>query len=421
MKRAPGPDDVLSVVEQLAGAPIPASALESLVLPARLPGYNPALLDELTSAGEVTWTGCGTLAGGDGWLTVAPTDLADLLLPEPETDLADTPLHRALGEALDGGGALFFRQLVERAHTVLRDGGESASSLPDDQAMIAALWDLVWAGLATNDTLAPARALVSGAGSRTNRGGAHRQRRSPSRGRYARAGRAQMPSRTGPPTAAGRWSAVVEREQDATRRAQARTESFLERHGVLTRGALDTERTSGGFSGIYPVLRAMEESGRCRRGYVVEGLGAAQFAVPGAIDRLRARTREDDTPGRGPSALVLAATDPAQPWGAALEWPATVGGSGHRPGRKAGALAVLVEGEPAIYVERGGKSLLSFTTDHDALTAAAGALATAVREGWLGTMAVERADGSESLTGPLADVLTEAGFRSTPKGLRLRA
>jgi ATP-dependent helicase Lhr and Lhr-like helicase len=233
-----------------------------------------------------------------------------------------------------------------------------------------------------------------------------------------------MPSRTGPPTAAGRWSGVPTRETDATRRAQARTESFLERHGVLTRGALDTERATGGFAGIYPVLRAMEESGRARRGYVIEGLGAAQFAVPGAIDRLRAESRPEDT-GGGVRALVLAATDPAQPWGAALDFPPTVGQDGgtsaHRPGRKAGALVVLADGVPAIYVERGGKSLLSFTTDHDVLTAAASALATAVREGWLGSIAVEKADGSGALDGVLAEVLTEAGFRHSPKGLRLRA
>ncbi|MDD7964215.1 ATP-dependent helicase [Actinomycetospora lemnae] len=432
LRRAPGPDDVLGVVEQLAGAPIPASALESLVLPARLPGYSPALLDELTSAGEVTWTGCGTLAGGDGWLAVAPTDLADLLLPDPEPDLADTPVHRALLETLEAGGALFFRQLGERTHAVLRAAGGSETSreidLPDDATLVAALWDLVWAGLATNDTLAPVRALVSGGGSRGSggsRGGAHRQRRTASRGRYARLGRAPMPSRTGPPTAAGRWSGVPAREAEPTRRAQARTEAFLERHGVLTRGALDTERATGGFAGIYPVLRAMEENGRARRGYVIEGLGAAQFAVPGAIDRLRAESRDEDAGGE-PKALVLAATDPAQPWGAALEWPATVGSqdggtSSHRPGRKAGALVVLVDGEPGIYVERGGKSVLSFTTDREALAAGASALATAVREGWLGSIAVEKADGSGALDGVLAEVLTEAGFRHSPKGLRLRA
>ncbi|NMO89893.1 DEAD/DEAH box helicase [Actinomycetospora sp. TBRC 11914] len=422
-RRSPGPDDVLGVVEQLAGAPIPASAWESLVLPARLPGYQPALLDELTSAGEVTWTGCGTLSGGDGWLAVAPSDVADLMLPDPEDELADSPLHRALLEALgpvEGGGALFFRQLADRAGQLLREAGES---LPDDPTTVEALWDLVWAGHATNDTLAPLRSLVSGGGGRSK--AAHQRRRSPSRGRYARVGRPQMPSRTGPPTAAGRWSRVPPRETDPTRRAQARTESFLERHGVLTRGALETERVTGGFAGIYPVLRAMEESGRCRRGYVVEGLGAAQFAVPGAIDRLRATSRDDDASARGQGALVLAATDPAQPWGAALDWPATRaaqdGTTGHRPGRKAGALVVLTDGVPTIYVERGGRSLLSFTDDPETLGEAAGALSAAVREGWLGGLSVERTDGSGALDGVLAEALAEAGFRNSPKGLRLRA
>ncbi|HEY2193061.1 MAG TPA: ATP-dependent helicase [Actinomycetospora sp.] len=422
-RRAPGPDDVLGVVEQLAGAPVPASAWESLVLPTRLPGYQPALLDELTSAGEVTWTGCGTLSGGDGWLAVAPSDVAELMLPDPDDTLAGLPIHRALLEALgpvEGGGALFFRQLADRAYTLLRDAGESP---PDDPTTVEALWDLVWAGHATNDTLAPLRALVSGGGGRSK--AAHQRRRPPSRGRYARVGRPQMPSRTGPPTAAGRWSRVPPRESDPTRRAQARTESFLERHGVLTRGALETERVTGGFSGIYPVLRAMEESGRCRRGYVVEGLGAAQFAVPGAIDRLRATSRDDDGSARGQASLVLAATDPAQPWGAALDWPATRaaqdGTTGHRPGRKAGALVVLTDGEPTIYVERGGRSLLSFTDDQETLTAAAGALSAAVREGWLGGLSVERTDGSGALDGVLAEALAEAGFRNSPKGLRLRA
>ena len=418
-RRAPGPDDVLSTVEQLAGAPIPASALESLVLPTRLPGYTPALLDELTSAGELTWTGCGALAGGDGWLTLVPTEVADLLLPDPEDALIDSPLHRALLEALgppDAGSASFFRQLSDRASATLRDAEEK---LPDDATALAALWDLVWAGYATNDTLAPVRSLISGGGGRSK--AAHQQRRTPSRGRYARLGRAQMPSRSGPPTAAGRWSRVADRETEPTRRAQARTESFLERHGVLTRGALDTERTTGGFAGIYPVLRAMEESGRCRRGYVIEGLGAAQFAVPGAIDRLRATSRDEDASARGQAALVLAATDPAQPWGAALDWPATVGEGTHRPGRKAGALVVLTDGEPAIYVERGGKSLLSFTTDPDTLAAAATALTAAVRQGWLGGLSVEKTDGSEALTGVLAEALADAGFRHSPKGLRIRA
>src|SRR5687768_11438436 len=172
-----------------------------------------------------------------------------------------------------------------------------------------------------------------------------------------------MPSRTGPRTVGGRWSLAVDREADPTRRAHARAEAFLERHGVLTRGALATERVAGGFSAVYRVLRAMEDSGRARRGYVVEGLGAAQFAVPGAIDRLRALSRPDGAPSgdaAGPARVVLAATDPAQPYGAALPWPATVaadaaGEPKHRPGRKAGALVVLVDGGPALYVERGGR------------------------------------------------------------------
>ena len=259
-----------------------------------------------------------------------------------------------------------------------------------------------------------------------------------------------MPSRSGPASVGGRWAVAPDREPDPTRRAHARAEAFLERHGVLTRGALSTERVAGGFAGVYRVLRAMEDSGRCRRGYIVEGLGAAQFAVPGAIDRVRAMSRPDgdgsgqptfdDAPsggavhggrssrrrrhagaGHGPSRVVLAAADPAQPYGAALPWPATVGETAHRPGRKAGALVVLVDGAAVLYVERGGRSLLSFTEERGELQAAAEALAGAVHEGWLGTLAVERADGVGSLGSALADVLTEAGFRVTPKGLRLRA
>ncbi|MHA6620908.1 ATP-dependent helicase [Pseudonocardia sp. DLS-67] len=426
MRRAPGAEDVLGVVEQLAGAPLPASALESLVLPARLPGYTPALLDELTAAGEVTWSGCGPLGGTDGWLAVAPADVADLLLPEPEADPATTPLHRAVLTALGlpdldappvGGGALFFRELTDRTGRTLLDAGAQA---PADDAVVAAVWDLVWAGLLTNDTLAPLRARLSGSGRSAP---VHRTRRTAGRGRYAqlRAGRPAMPSRTGPPSVGGRWSLAVQREPDPTRRAHARAEAFLERHGVLTRGALGTERVSGGFAGVYRVLRAMEDSGRARRGYVVEGLGAAQFAVPGAIDRLRALSRPDGASGGERAGVVLAAADPAQPYGAALAWPATVGESKHRPGRKAGALVVLVEGAPVLYVERGGRSLLSFSTDREELVAAAHALAGAVHEGWLGSLAVERADGVGSLGSDLAEVLTEAGFRVTPKGLRLRA
>ena len=407
----PTPDEVYAVVEQLAGIPVPASALESLVLPARLPGYSPSLLDELTATGEVVWAGAGSLPGSDGWIALAPAEVADLLLPDPPEQQDDSPLHRSVVSALDGG-ALFFRQLADRVGALLLEQGEEA---PADEAVVTALWDLVWSGIVTNDTLAPLRVLVSGSGA------AHRPRRRAPRGRYARlrASRPAMPTRTGPPTVSGRWSLVPQLETDPTRRAHARAEAFLERHGVLTRGALDVERVSGGFSAVYKVLRAMEEAGRCRRGYIVEGLGAAQFAVPGAVDRLRAFSRSDD--GSSSDTVVLAATDPAQPYGAALPWPEAVGSTRHRPGRKAGALVVLVRGEPVLYVERGGRSLLSFTEQEEDLRKAAKALVEAVEKGWLEKLVVQRADGEGARGSRLAEVLTEAGFRVTPQGLRIRA
>ncbi|MGH3517850.1 MAG: ATP-dependent helicase [Haloechinothrix sp.] len=413
LRAAPTVDDVLACVEQLAGAPLPASALESMVLPARLPGYSPGLLDELTTSGEVTWCGCGSLPGGDGWIALAPGDVADLLLPDLDEPIPDSPLHVAIRSTLDGG-ALFFRQLADRVAAQL-------DQVPGDSEVLSALWELVWAGVVTADTLAPLRALVSG------RGAAHRPRRSPPRTRYARlrASRAAISSRTGPPSAAGRWSLTPAREADPTRRALARADAFLERHGVLTRGALETDRTTGGFAAIYRVLRGMEDSGQVVRGYVVEGLGAAQFAARGAVDLLRSMSGTDPSSGRG--AVVLAATDPAQPYGAALPWPSTVdrpgpgGPTRHRPGRKAGALTVLVDGYATLYVERGGRSLLSFTDDRPTLQVAANALADLVHSGRLGTLALRRTDGEQALTSQLAAVLREAGFRATPQGLRLRA
>ena len=255
-----------------------------------------------------------------------------------------------------------------------------------------------------------------------------------------------MPTRTGPPTVSGRWSLLPERyglpETDggdgaaggtdpgaATMRAHALALTLLERHGVVTKGAVAAERMPGGFGAVYPVLRAMEETGQCRRGYFVEGLGGAQFALPGAVDRMRAlagdlvaattagrrrarrrragrpgrRLRRRDCPpwpgsragGRSRRAVVLAAADPAQPYGAALPWPARPEetATSHRPGRKAGAVVVLFGGELVLYVERGGKTLLSWTDDPAALEPCAKALAAAVRDGALGRITVEKADG----------------------------
>ncbi|WP_425580563.1 Lhr family helicase, partial [Streptosporangium amethystogenes] len=248
-----------------------------------------------------------------------------------------------------------------------------------------------------------------------------------------------LPSRSGPPTVGGRWWTLPAPAEDATQRAHAQAEVLLERYGVVTRGAVTAERLPGGFAAVYQVLRAFEESGRCRRGYFVEGLGGAQFALPGAVDRMRAMSvslaappsaapvpdpwssrKPEGTGESGRRAVVLAATDPANPYGAALPWPAHPGEVTHKPGRKAGSLVVLVDGHLILYVERGGKSLLSFSGD-DRLRPAVDALALAVRDGALGKLTVERADGTAVNDSPLAAALESAGFHPTPRGLRLRA
>jgi ATP-dependent Lhr-like helicase len=414
--RLRGADGVLTVVDQLAGCPVPASALEPLVLAARVADYAPAHLDELTATGEVVWAGQGPLPGDDGWVSLHLAGGAPLTLAEPEP-LEAGPLHEAVEQVLVGGGAYFFRQLSDLV------GG------PDDKSLEAALWDLVWAGRLTNDTLAPVRALTGGGR------GAHRTRRPPrARTLRARPARPSLPTRTGPATAAGRWSMLPAREADQTRRAHATAEALLERHGVVTRGAVAAERVPGGFAAVYRVLSAFEDSGRCRRGYFVASLGAAQFGVPGAVDRLRSMSRDlasGDRPDTGgPRAVALAATDPANPYGAALPWPDRTAGpdaaAGHRPGRKAGAVVVLVDGELAVYVERGGRTLLTFVDAAEPLTAAMAALAAVVREGGLGRITVERADGQHIWAGgehadALRQALEKAGFVATPRGLRLRA
>ena len=463
-----GTEGLVRAVEQLAGAVVPASALETLVLPARVAAYTPAMLDELMSSGEVLWRGHGSLPGDDGWVSLHVADLAHLTSPAPDATLALTETHQAVLDALAGGGAYFFRTLSDAIYQ--QAGGV------DDDTLLGALWDLTWAGYLTNDTLAPLRALLSGG--RT----AHRRApQGPRRGRYASRpgalgglvggagrsgagrsgaapGRPSLPARSGPPSAAGRWSLLPPTESDATVVAYATAEILLERYGVVTRGSAMSESVPGGFAAAYRVLAAAEESGRVRRGYFVEGLGAAQFATTGAVDRLRAQSRPLDAVRRSddaPRAVVLAACDPANPFGAALTWPdrpvepseagadsgtgsgtaagtasGTVGGiskakaagRGHQPGRKAGALVVLVDGELVLYVERGGKSLLTWTESTDALQRAADALALAVREGALGRLTVERTDGSQVLGSghPVADALAKAGFHATPRGLRLR-
>ncbi|MGO4536030.1 ATP-dependent helicase [Leifsonia sp. 2MCAF36] len=419
-----GVDAVASVIEQLAGARIPASAWESLVLPGRVADYSPAMLDELTATGEVIWSGDGSLPGDDGWISLHLADSAPLTLAPPSEHEPDE-LQRGVLDALGRGGGYFFRQLSDTL------GAERGSAI-DDPELVTALWDLVWAGRITNDTLAPLRTLTAGGS------GAHKRPRQPTRTRMYRgraATRSAMVTRMGPPTAAGRWSLLPQRDLDSTVRAHGQAETLLDRYGVVTRGSVMNEGTPGGFALAYKVLSGFEETGRARRGYFIETLGAAQFASGATVDRLRSFSR-DHTQERPYEAVALAATDPANAYGAALPWPAVPGetGTGHRPGRKAGALVVLVDGELALYVERGGKSLLCFVDSAEqsagaatpggdpapVLRAAARALAALVTSRRVDKLAVETVNGGFVLGSPLGDALSEAGFLATPRGLRLR-
>ncbi|MFF3644675.1 ATP-dependent helicase [Streptomyces sp. NPDC002564] len=441
-----GIDGLVRAIEQLQGATVPASALEKLVLPSRVAGYAPAMLDELTAAGEVVWAGAGSLPGKDGWVSLYLADAAPLLLPPPHP-LELTALHQSVLDTLSGGYGLFFRQIADQVR---------ATTHPEagDPQLADALWELAWSGRLTNDTLSPMRSLL-GSG-RTAGATAHRAKRSIPRGRYGSlTAAARATSRTGPPTVAGRWSLLPEREPDPTLRAHALARTLLDRHGVVTRGAVAAEGVEGGFSATYRVLSAFEDSGQARRGYVVEGLGAAQFAMDGAVDRLRAtanaRERTDGArPADAQAAVVLAAADPANAYGAALPWPepppvaqprpstgpdttdapaSRKGGVvSHKPGRKAGSLVVLVDGELTLYMERGGKTLLAWpaapeeaATEDPRLQVAAEALAKAAKAGSLGTVTVERVNGTAALTSSFAPLLEGAGFHATPRGLRLRA
>jgi ATP-dependent Lhr-like helicase len=218
--------------------------------------------------------------------------------------------------------------------------------------------------------------------------------------------------------AAGRWSALPEPEPESTLAAHATAELLMDRYGVVTRGSVMSEDIPGGFALMYKVLARLEESGKTRRGYFIEHLGAAQFAVPATVDRLRSFS--DDLAARSvPAALALASTDPANPYGAALPWPALE--AGHRPGRKAGALVVMVDGALVLYVERGGKTVLAFTDDGAALALAAAELVRVVKQGAVDRLAIEKVNGAGILDTPLAAALMDSGAYSTPSGVRIRA
>jgi ATP-dependent Lhr-like helicase len=384
---------LVEVVAQLEGVPIPASVLERDVLAARVAGYTPRLLDELGAAGEVVWVGRGTLGRDDGRVALFRRDRVELLATAGTAeDRPSQPVHDAIRAHLQRRGASFFPQL--RA---------AVADARSDDELLDALWDLVWAGEVTNDTIAALRALSLPRS---------RSKATPRPGRLVA---------LGPPRAAGRWSLVADlvgEERTPTERGHALATSLLERHGVVTREAVAAEGIAGGYASVYPVLRAMEESGRARRGYFVAGLGAAQFALPGAVDRLRA-ARDDGEP----SVRILAATDPAQPYGAALSWPRGADDERLPLQRTAGAYVVLVDGRAALYLERGGRGLLTLPAAADAAVRdrAVAALPSLVAPGGpLRELRLERVDRAPVGESSLAEALREAGFRSSYRGYLLR-
>jgi ATP-dependent helicase Lhr and Lhr-like helicase len=371
-------DRLLEVVAQLEGVFLPWSIFERDVLPARVRGYQARQLDELCASGELVWIGRGAIGSDDGRVALFRRDRLALLAPAAPEEPPTEPIHERIREHLAQRGASFFREIF------------SAVSGPTDAAVVDALWDLVWSGELTNDTLTPLRMRL--------------QRRSKSR-------RPVHLSRTGPPEAAGRWS-LVATSSTTTDRAHAVAMTLLERHGVLTREAVLAEGVSGGFSAVYPVLKALEEAGKIRRGYFVEGLGAAQFALPGAVDRLRA---EREQPVDGPTVHVLAAADPSNPYGATLAWPRA-----GRLQRVAGAYLVLVDGEPAVYIERGRKGLVTLPAFEAVSTYALNALRIIAESTSRRELVIDHIDGEPALGSPIRPLLEQAGFHREYLGLALR-
>ncbi|MGI8511902.1 MAG: DEAD/DEAH box helicase [Solirubrobacteraceae bacterium] len=392
-----GVDRLREQLIPLQGLALPAQAWEKEILPRRVGAYSPAWMDALCASGEVVWIGAGALGRTSGRVALYfREDVAHVGPPAVKGDAPAQPEHDLLRERLTTGAA-FFTDLL-------------ADSELNPELLQETLWDLVWAGEVTNDAFAPLRAP------RLTLARARRERTRRSTGRRFASRRAGAQAQV-----QGRWSLVAPLLRDAPdpgahRRAVA--ELLLERYGIVTREQVLAEGVPGGFSTLYDSLTALETLGIARRGYFVEGLGGAQFALPGAVERLRSQRAGDgeETP------LVLSAVDPAQPYGAALPWPRRKDGEKRRPQRVAGAHVVLIDGEPVAYLERSGKSLLTLGERGDErLPVALEALAAGVRGGRIKRIALERVDGEPVMEGAWAGLLVELGFRRSPRALTLSA
>ena len=397
-----GLDGLVEALAQLQGAALVASSLESEVLPARLRSYRAADLDELCTAGELVWVGAGALGGNDGRIRLCFADQLPVLAQSWETiEPPSGPLHEVLRAHLADHGASFW------------GGLRAAAAGVTDTELLTALWDLVWAGEVTNDSLAPLRSLLSAKGSKGGRPAG------PVRGR-PRPGRL---TRIGPPLGAGRWSVVAPLllpVPSTTEAAHTSALQLLDRYGVVTREAVLAEGVRGGYAGVYGVLKVLEERGQTRRGYFVSGLGAAQFSLPGAVDRLRSLRDVPDHelhPADAPPPVVLAATDPAQPYGASLAWPQSPG----RPARSAGALVVSRSGVPLVWFDRRSHHIVTFPAAAGDL-GWADALASLVKDGRSRSVEVRKVNG-EPITPamPVAVALQSAGFTEGYKGWSVRA
>ncbi len=379
-----GSDALLTAVELLAGYPVPASMLESMVLPARVSGYLPAMLDQAMAAGEVVWTGHAPIGRTDGWVRLWPADA----VVAGRGDDEPTAVAATLLDHLRGGGSWTLHDLC-------------TATGADPSAAADALWELVWAGRVTSDTFAPVRAMAAGGTLRTPRRAQQRRRLS-----------LRVPVRApAPPVVAGRWTAIGEPTASDTDRAVLAAQLVLGRHGVVLRGSTTAEPLFGNWTDAYRTLSALEEAGAVRRGYFVDGGGAAQFALPGAVDRLRVDYPTDHL-------RLLAACDPANPFGAAVPWPDT---GAHRPSRRAGALVVLDDHRPVIWLERGVHTAVTFDADDSRLVAAFELIGKASAQGRLPAITIDRIDQRPVLDDPRCrDILARAGFAMTPQGFRVR-